>query len=86
MVCGPPLPQVQLRRHRGRARQPRVAATALRGVATACHQSAVVGPGTGFTDAAAYVGGNGLDTAMLPKRTAGADVRCPEAAGQVSEP
>ncbi|MYW65522.1 NAD-dependent epimerase/dehydratase family protein [Streptomyces sp. SID8379] len=50
-------------------------ARALDGVDAVCHQAAMVGLGTGFADAAAYVSRNDLGTAVLLTAMAAADVR-----------
>ncbi|MGW8332150.1 NAD-dependent epimerase/dehydratase family protein [Streptomyces sp. NPDC055897] len=56
-------------------RNPEVVAQALRGVDAVCHQAAMVGLGTGFADAAEYVGCNDLGTAVLLTAMADAGVR-----------
>ncbi|MFF2850183.1 NAD-dependent epimerase/dehydratase family protein [Streptomyces sp. NPDC058001] len=50
-------------------------AEALTGVDAVCHQAAMVGLGTGFADAPAYVGANDLGTAVLLTGMANAGVR-----------
>lgn len=48
---------------------------ALAGVDAVCHQAAMVGLGSGFTDASRYVSHNDLGTAVLLEAMAGAGVR-----------
>ncbi|MFI6686736.1 NAD-dependent epimerase/dehydratase family protein [Streptomyces sp. NPDC050485] len=54
---------------------PEAVAEALRGVDAVCHQAAMVGLGTGFADAPAYVSCNDLGTAVLLTAMADAGVR-----------
>lgn len=56
-------------------RDPDVVAAALHGVDAVCHQAAMVGLGTGFADAPAYVSCNDLGTAVLLTAMADAGVR-----------
>ncbi|KOU38214.1 NAD-dependent epimerase/dehydratase family protein [Streptomyces sp. WM6378] len=56
-------------------RDPDVVAGALVGVDSVCHQAAMVGLGTGFADAPAYVSCNDLGTAVLLTAMADAGVR-----------
>ncbi|MFG3281919.1 NAD-dependent epimerase/dehydratase family protein [Streptomyces sp. NPDC048111] len=56
-------------------RDPDAVARALRGVDAVCHQAAMVGLGTGFSDAADYVSCNDLGTAVLLTAMADAGVR-----------
>ncbi|MFE3182154.1 NAD-dependent epimerase/dehydratase family protein [Streptomyces violascens] len=56
-------------------RDPDVVAAALVGVDAVCHQAAMVGLGTGFADAPAYVSCNDLGTAVLLTAMADAGVR-----------
>ncbi|MFJ8310411.1 MULTISPECIES: NAD-dependent epimerase/dehydratase family protein [unclassified Streptomyces] len=53
---------------------PEAVARALRGVDAVCHQAAMVGLGTGFADAPAYVSCNDLGTAVLLTAMADAGV------------
>ncbi|GAA3259097.1 NAD-dependent epimerase/dehydratase family protein [Streptomyces labedae] len=57
------------------ARAPDAVRAALRGVDAVCHQAAMVGLGTGFTDAPEYVSRNDLGTAVLLTAMADAGVR-----------
>jgi dTDP-L-rhamnose 4-epimerase len=59
---------------RGDVRDPVAVRAALRGADAVCHQSALVGLGKGFADAAAYVGNNDLGTAVLLEEMAAAGV------------
>ena len=56
-------------------RDPESVARALRGVDAVCHQAAMVGLGTGFGDAPAYVSCNDFGTAVLLTAMADAGVR-----------
>jgi dTDP-L-rhamnose 4-epimerase len=56
-------------------RDPAAVRGALTGVDAVCHQAAMVGLGTGFTDAAEYVSRNDLGTAVLLTAMAEAGVR-----------
>ncbi|WP_461715497.1 NAD-dependent epimerase/dehydratase family protein [Streptomyces sp. DSM 41036] len=56
-------------------RAPDAVRAALRGVDAVCHQAAMVGLGTGFTDAPEYVSRNDLGTAVLLTAMADAGVR-----------
>ncbi|MFD7818659.1 NAD-dependent epimerase/dehydratase family protein [Streptomyces sp. NPDC059785] len=56
-------------------RDPVAVRRALAGVDAVCHQAAMVGLGTGFTDAAEYVSRNDLGTAVLLSAMAEAGVR-----------
>ncbi|GHG89687.1 NAD-dependent epimerase/dehydratase family protein [Streptomyces lanatus] len=56
-------------------RDPEAVRRALTGVDAVCHQAAMVGLGTGFTDAAEYVSRNDLGTAVLLTAMADAGVR-----------
>ncbi|MFF4500772.1 NAD-dependent epimerase/dehydratase family protein [Streptomyces sp. NPDC001401] len=56
-------------------RNPAAVRAALTGVDAVCHQAAMVGLGTGFTDAAEYVSRNDLGTAVLLTAMAEAGVR-----------
>ncbi|MFD9795869.1 NAD-dependent epimerase/dehydratase family protein [Streptomyces sp. NPDC059070] len=55
-------------------RDPDAVARALRGVDAVCHQAAMVGLGTDFSDAPAYTSHNGLGTAVLLAAMASAGV------------
>ncbi|MCF6525252.1 NAD(P)-dependent oxidoreductase [Streptomyces sp. JJ36] len=59
---------------RGDVRDPATVARALAGVDAVCHQAAMVGLGTGFRDASAYVSSNDLGTAVLLEEMAAAGV------------
>jgi dTDP-L-rhamnose 4-epimerase len=59
----------------GDVRDPEQVRAALRGVDAVCHQAAMVGLGTGFADAPAYVSCNDLGTAVLLAGMAEAGVR-----------
>ncbi|MDT0306653.1 NAD-dependent epimerase/dehydratase family protein [Streptomyces sp. DSM 44917] len=64
-------------------RDPAAVAGALRGVDAVCHQAAMVGLGTDFADAPAYVGTNDLGTAVLLSAMAAAGVRSLVLAGSM---
>lgn len=59
----------------GDVRDPEAVRGALRGVDAVCHQAAMVGLGSGFSDAADYVSSNDLGTAVLLQCMADAGVR-----------
>ncbi|MFB0630662.1 NAD-dependent epimerase/dehydratase family protein [Streptomyces sp. AB3(2024)] len=69
----PPLPDSGFLR--GDVRDAEAVRAALSGVDAVCHQAAMVGLGTGFADAPAYVSANDLGTAVLLAETARAGVR-----------
>ncbi|WP_049579631.1 NAD-dependent epimerase/dehydratase family protein [Streptomyces sp. SBT349] len=64
-------------------RDPDAVGRALVGVDAVCHQAAMVGLGTGFADAAEYVGVNDLGTAVLLSAMAAAGVRALVLAGSM---
>jgi dTDP-L-rhamnose 4-epimerase len=66
-------PEVEL--IRADVRDAEAVSAALRGVDLVCHQAAMVGLGTSFADAPAYVGRNDFGTAVLLAEMAAAGVR-----------
>ncbi|MFJ6574089.1 NAD-dependent epimerase/dehydratase family protein [Streptomyces sp. NPDC091292] len=71
----PPLAPPGIPRIVADVRDTETLADALTGVDAVCHQAAMVGLGTGFADAPAYVGANDLGTAVLLTAMATARVR-----------
>ncbi|MBB4933376.1 dTDP-L-rhamnose 4-epimerase [Lipingzhangella halophila] len=69
----PPLPDAEW--IHASAEDPAAVRQALRGIDAVCHQAAMVGLGTGFSDAPDYVSRNDLGTAVLLAAMAEADVR-----------